>query len=147
MSALLIAVGNPLRGDDGVAERVLSLVPLFEDVERKAVFGLAPELAQEVARHDLVVIIDADVSVDEATLQPLDSASAEPPALVISHSLSPQCLFDLARELYTFGGKALLCRLPAKEFARPYQLTQTAADGAERAAQLLTTTLENYGVK
>ena len=137
MRALLIAVGNPLRGDDGVAERVLSLIPVADDLARMSVFNLTPELAQQVAQHDLVVIIDADTSAETVAITPVETEPELAPQPITSHGLTPDALVTLARRLYQFSGAALVCRIPAFEFAAPFRLGRRAASGAELAAQLI----------
>jgi hydrogenase maturation protease len=134
---LLIAVGNPLRGDDGVAERVLALIPERNDVARKAVFGLTPELAQELASYARVCILDAALQTQQPTLEALDLNCCKPDRSPIAHALSPEGLVALARELYGFAGSVSLCTLPARDFDAPFRLSEDAATGAEKAAQLL----------
>jgi len=58
---LLIALGNPLRGDDGVAQEVLALLAPRSNVFTEAPLDILPEMAAALAGFDLVVFIDADV--------------------------------------------------------------------------------------
>jgi len=61
---LVVGYGNPLRGDDGAgfnAAWLLSLDPRLQGADVLIRQQLTPELAEDVARADLVVLIDAAV--------------------------------------------------------------------------------------
>ncbi len=62
-SALLIGIGNTLRGDDGVGIRVAERARArFPHLTVLCVQGLSPELADTVAPFDLLLIVDACVA-------------------------------------------------------------------------------------
>ncbi|MBK6846367.1 MAG: hydrogenase maturation protease [Proteobacteria bacterium] len=141
-TTLLLAVGNVLRGDDGVAARVLDHVldqlGAGAGAQAMAVHGLTPELAEAVAAVGAVVILDADVGAATVTLEPLPEAAAgRGTGRVLSHSLTPAALIALARQLYGFNGAAWLCRLPARQLAYGTALSAVAeAAACEGARQL-----------
>ncbi len=101
-ATLVIGLGNTLRGDDAlgplVAQRVRDAVdPHRVTVLERAV--LAPELACEVARSDLVIFLDA--SVDGPVGQIVcREVTAQVSATSISHGSRPAGLLDLAQQLY-----------------------------------------------
>ena len=132
MAALVIALGNTLRGDDGVAHRVADLLGLRPGVEVRRVQQLTPELAEEIARAATVVFVDADAEARAACLEPL-SAKAQPAP--ITHTMTPNELIMLAGRLYGFRGEAYVCRVPAKDFAAGSALTHVAEASARTAAQ------------
>jgi hydrogenase maturation protease len=137
-TTLLIAVGNVLRGDDGVAARVLDQVGAGAGAQAMTAHGLTPELAEAVATASAVVILDADLTAATVTLEPLAEATANRNASrVLSHSLTPTALIALARQLYGFSGAAWLCRLPARQLAYGTALSAVAeAAACEGARQL-----------
>lgn len=139
MGDLLIAVGNPLRGDDGAAAHVVRQLPPAPQREVLEVIQLLPELAAVLWQHDRVVIIDADITASEPTLEPLEinRSIAGPPAEITSHGLRPQQLLALARDLFAFAGRALLCRVPARDFSLPHQLSDTCVQATTKAARLI----------
>ena len=102
---LVIGYGNLLRSDDGVgwhaAGRLLG-DPRLEGAEVITCHQLTPELAADVARASLVVLIDASVnrgapgSVVVRRIQPW----GDPPPLAWSHHLDPAALAGLASALY-----------------------------------------------
>lgn len=134
---LLIAIGNPLRGDDGVAAVLLE--ELAEELggwstpaaELQAVHQLTPELSLALAQASRVLFLDACVSsrTTEPWIEPLglaqsslDSPSLDSPSLdspgLSTHSLEPSALQTLACTLYGWKGEGSLLRVPA--FAFPH---------------------------
>ena len=98
---LIIGVGNPARGDDGVGPAVAACVEqdarLGGAVVRTAM-QLAPELAADVAAASVVVIVDARVGVEAGAV---DWAEVEHRSLgggpgPFSHHLDPAGLCHLA---------------------------------------------------
>jgi len=121
---LLIAIGNPLRRDDGIAHAALRQWSA-QDAEKLSVIQLTPELAETIAAFDRVVFLDADVTADHITIEPV---STKPPVPSLSHASSPAEIAALARALYGFQGEALVCRIPAGDLSFGELCTQSALD-------------------
>ena len=134
MHAVLFAIGNSLRRDDGVAHRVLALVGPVAGVLTHDVMQLMPEHAMELAPADQVFFIDADTTVGKPHVEPIP-ASVRSQSL--AHSLLPEAVVALSRRLYGFHGKAYLCRVPGADFSEGETLTETAEENAVGAAHLL----------
>lgn len=134
MQAALIAIGNSLRRDDGVAHRVLALVGPLADVLTRDVMQLMPELAMEFALAEKVFFIDADTTVGKPHVEAIP-ASVRSQSL--AHSLLPEAVVALSRKLYGFHGQAYLCRVPGADFSMGETLTETAEENAVGAARLL----------
>ena len=128
---LLIGIGNPLRGDDGVG--ALLVEELAEhlgswctpNAELKVVHQLTPEMASAVAGARRVLFVDACVATRTVvpwldTLQPeiCAEACAEAGGGLDSHQLQPGPLVALAHVLYGWRGDATVLRVPA--FALPH---------------------------
>lgn len=101
--ALLLACGNPLRGDDGVALHVASCLrnglcdpETHIHVEQQ----WTPELAEPISRSDLVIFVDASANVPPGKIecQSLEPVSRSPTSF--THQTSPAALLSLASELY-----------------------------------------------
>jgi len=146
-----IAIGNTLRGDDGVAHYALRLIATTPDDRNRVawgprvpadqvrlleVFQLTPELACIIAPADVVFFLDADSSAAEVVLAPIEMPCGNGSAL--AHSMSPAELVAIARHLYAFAGEAVLCRIPAKQFEFGEELTPQAKAAAESAAKMVT---------
>lgn len=101
---LILAYGNPLRSDDGVAWRAADALqgrfPLKVEVMR--LHELAPELAESLSRAEWVIFVDAatgphpgEIEIKELTGAP---TSAKAPAF--AHALNPQAIVSLGAQLY-----------------------------------------------
>ena len=112
---LLIAVGNPLRRDDGAAACVLETLGAIAGVKARQVMQLAPELAADFEGKRLAVILDADAAGEEVRLDPLPPDEA--PAPPLGHAVSPAEVLRLAHRLFGFSGDCYLCRIPGFDFA------------------------------
>ena len=104
MSRLLVlAYGNPLRGDDGVAWHIAqALGKMLRDpsTEIAILHQLTPELAETVSKADAVIFLDA-VADTLPGLISLESVDAAPPdSVAFTHILTPSTLLALARALY-----------------------------------------------
>jgi len=132
---LCIAIGNPLRGDDGVARRASALLPQDEQIRVLEVIQLTPELASEIARTDAVIFLDADPSITEVAFEPVESYPTH--STTLTHSIRPSEVLETARRLYGFAGEALLCRIPAWQFETGEGLTRQAEKAACSAAGLV----------
>lgn len=133
MSTLILGVGNTLRGDDGVAARVLELLArqTRPELDLRPTLSLVPELAVDIARHRRVIFVDADVRTENVTLERLDEDGRE--AL---HRFAPAQLVAWARQL-GFAGDAWVCRLPVEAMETGEALSERAAAAAGEAATLL----------
>ena len=101
MRTLIIGIGNPLRGDDGLGWDVageLSSELRRDDVQVLATHQLTPELSDLVSRADLVLFIDATRSEDPGTMRCQQVLPVAPPARH-SHALCPATLLSMAERL------------------------------------------------
>jgi len=127
---LLIACGNPLRRDDGLASEALRFLAQAPDRELRPVRQLTPELAEEAARFDRVVFLDADTSASRVTIEKLDVSMRS----ALTHFTTPAEIVALARGLFGFAGEALLCRIPARDFSPGEAPNPNALRFAQQAA-------------
>lgn len=105
---LVIGIGNPLRGDDGVG--ALLAVP----VGGRSVQQLTPELAAVLAELEAVLFIDAWLA--PAGAAPQLTAIAPAAGAAESHRLEPAQLLAISQTLYGRAPQAQLLRLPAYGF-------------------------------
>jgi hypothetical protein len=90
MRTLLIALGNPLRGDDGVAHAVIRLLEPRTGITTRALLQLTPEFAAELSGFDVAVFLDADVNAQEVSIEPMASIVPRP-ALTHSSASRESC--------------------------------------------------------
>jgi|SRR5450631_281590 hydrogenase maturation protease len=99
---LIIAYGNPLRCDDGLAWRAaekLSKLNFHGDLEIITRHQLTPELALPVSQANTVIFIDAAQGADPGEItsgpvKPQRSSSA------LTHDFSPSTILSVAQGLY-----------------------------------------------
>lgn len=138
--ALLIALGNPLRGDDGVAAYLAARFEGQADLLVRYANGLVPELSAELDGLDPVILIDADPQLTSPRLAEIQARSDRPWGATLTHHLSPAEWLALARQLYGFEGRAYLCHVPASDFDGE-ELSAAARAGADIAFQDLSVLL------
>jgi hydrogenase maturation protease len=135
MRAALIALGNPYRRDDGAAQRVLDLLGPVAGASVISLIQLTPEIGEEIAAMDLAVFIDADVAPGEARIEPVGRPAGSPNPL--AHAMGAEEVVEIARRLFDFAGRALLCRIPGFDFSEGEGLSGECERQARSAASLL----------
>ena len=119
---LIIAYGNPLRSDDGVAWRVADLIAekvSNSKVEILRLHQLAPELSETICHFAAVIFIDAAAADDKSVPGQIHVEEVAPQAPVTSrftHAISPQTIVALAAKLYGAKPHAFLVTVTAASF-------------------------------
>jgi len=125
--ALVIAFGNPFRGDDGLAWRVADdLEKNLESCQAKILrtHQLTPELAQNISGFRAVIFVDAAASTDSGA-RPGESQFGEIPRQTpdaspsnrLSHHLTPTLVMHLAATLYGTNARGFLMTVTGQNFA------------------------------
>ncbi len=133
-SSLLIGLGNPLRGDDGVGPWLVQKLEAGAAswLRIKVVDQLLPELAAELAEVERLLLVDAWRAPNAAVAQlrafdtatgpngvPASTKAANDPARAAwdsSHRLGPSELLALAATLYGHAPQADQLLIPAFHF-------------------------------
>jgi len=131
-SRLVIGIGNPLRGDDGIGAL------LADQVGGRSVQQLTPELAAELAELEAVLFIDAWLAPAGATpqLTPISPAAGAANGAADSHRLEPAQLLAISQVLYGHAPAVHLLRVPAYAFEHGTTLS-AGLQAALPAAQAL----------
>ncbi len=140
---LVIGIGNPLRGDDGVGAL------LAEEVGGDHVQQLTPELAAELARLERVLFIDAWLAPPGAAprldqLDPLLPGDGHGAAELASHQLDPAQLLALTDVLYGRVPQGWWLRIPAWTLAHGTTFSPALAASLPAARALLHGWLANH---
>jgi hydrogenase maturation protease len=121
-TVLIVAYGNPLRCDDGVAWRAADALEnkFSSDCKILRLHQLTPELAGTVRNFRAVIFVDAascDGSQDKPGTIRLDEirGGASEPAR-FSHVLSPKKVLDLALQLYGASPRAFVVTVAGENF-------------------------------
>ncbi len=116
---LVIGIGNPLRGDDGLgwaaAEQLAGDGEVDCDV--LAVHQLTPELAQWVAAATLVVLIDASREGEPGALCIRPLSLSEQPVPLSTHYTTPEELAALTTMLYERCPPLVIISLTGADFS------------------------------
>jgi hydrogenase maturation protease len=126
---LVIGIGNPLRGDDGVGAW------LAEQVGGRSVQQLTPELAEELAQLEDVLFIDAWLA--PAPAEPQLTAIGPAAGAVESHRLEPAQLLAASQALYGRTPRAHLLQVPAHAFDQGMELSPELQAALPSARALL----------
>jgi hydrogenase maturation protease len=126
---LVIGIGNPLRGDDGVGAR------LAEEAGGRSVQQLTPELAEELARLEVVLFIDAWLA--PAGARPELRELIPSGAAAESHRLEPVQLLAVCEVLYGRRPRGHLLRVPAFAFGHGTILSAELREGLPGARALV----------
>jgi hydrogenase maturation protease len=117
---LVVGYGNPLRGDDGIgwhAAELLATDPRLDGARVLAHHQLAPELAADISRASLVVLVDASAEGDPGAIR-VRTVEPRPAAQTTwSHHLDPRTLAGLAEALYGPVPPVVLVSVAAGSFA------------------------------
>jgi len=137
---LVVAWGNPLREDDGVAWHVLETLrrlrprPGRPALRLRHAHQLAPELADPVSRAAGVVFVDArrDGTPGEVRCERVRPAVGQNP---LAHSLSPQALLLYAEALYGRAPQAVVVSVAGERFGMGEELSATVRRSIPRATR------------
>jgi len=139
---LLIGYGNTLRSDDGVGQKVATIVEQWEvpGVRSLFVHQLTPELVTDIAQAELVIFVDAaiHVEVEVRKLVPRTEASDN-----LGHSLNPETLLSLTQILYNHIPDAYWILIPGINFEFGEDFSPLTQEGMEKALEEIKQLLGN----
>jgi hydrogenase maturation protease len=116
---LIIAYGNPLRSDDGVAWRVADALEAKRpaaEVELLRVHQLAPEVAETISHFNAVIFVDAAEGTGEAGEVQCQEVSPSADGARYSHHLTPGAVVALSKDLYGASPRAFSVTLTGESF-------------------------------
>jgi hydrogenase maturation protease len=141
---LVLGYGNPLRGDDTVGRVVARAIANWHlhNVKVLTLHQLAPELADDIARVDIVYFIDAcmDITLEHPQVTEIQSSLS---TVTVSHFSSPRDLLVLTKQLYNAEPRAYLIEMPAESFELSEGLSVKAEEGVREGLEYLRKALSN----
>ena len=128
---LVLAVGNPLRSDDGAGPAVAELLR-GDGVEARVLHQLGPELCEEVAAAAAVVFLDARAGgvPGEVVSRPLAPGGG---AGSTTHAVAPEVVLALAERLHGARPPALLLTVVGRSFDLGERLSPEVVAALPRA--------------
>jgi len=141
--ALIIGMGNPLRGDDGLGWHVIERLrdrAVDDGADLLACHQLTPELAAPVAQSERVIFIDAaagepagEIRVER--VEAVDGSDSLPGAL--SHRLDPPALVGYAKALYGKVPEAILVSVKGSDYPFSENLSEAAMSAVPGVLRLV----------
>jgi len=131
---VIVAYGNPLRSDDGLAWRAAEQLEkkVFQpDVEMFKLHQLTPEVAETCRRFQCAIFVDAASQADVGTgnageirVREINSLrdSANPPTR-FSHALSPDAILAMTAQLYGANPRTFLVTMTGDNFGHGESLS------------------------
>lgn len=128
LETLIIAYGNPLRGDDGVGPTAAQVVDSWRlpGVRVVIVHQLAPELIDAMKQAGRVLFVDADCSGSEKAYA-VREVEPKKSRHLLGHWESPASLLALLSELENRTPKAWLLTISGSAFEHGPQLSEAAS--------------------
>jgi hydrogenase maturation protease len=140
--ALLLACGNPLRGDDGFGGWLAAKAEeLFGDARLEVVASrqFTPEMAEPISTSDTVIFLDCSATSEPGhiALHPVEATTK--PARLMTHHMSPESLLWISQELYGRTPRvAYLITIGGESF----RMEERLSDAVRNAAPAVLTMVE-----
>jgi hydrogenase maturation protease len=137
---LVVGYGNTLRSDDGIgwhAAGLLAADPRLAGADVLACHQLVPELATDIRRASLVVLVDAAADGDPGTVSVRRVRPRSPRPASWSHHLDPEALAGLAEALYGAVPPIALVRVAAGSFAEGDRLSKALERALPRVVEVV----------
>jgi hydrogenase maturation protease len=133
----VVAYGNPLRGDDGVAWRIVERLEQAGDaVVPLALHQLTPEVALVLKQADGVIFVDAEVGPPPGNVGRVE-VTARVAEAGIAHHMRPETVLALAESLYGAHPRAALVTVAGERFDLTEELSPPVRRAIPRALRLI----------
>jgi hydrogenase maturation protease len=119
---LIVAYGNPLRSDDGVAWRAAAALQekfSFQEAEILTLHQLGPELAESASRSVCVIFVDAAAGPGrpgEIQVTEICESDSGHEASAFCHAMSPSQVLALAAQLFRSRPRAFSITVVGQNF-------------------------------
>ena len=144
---LIIAYGNPLRSDDGVAWRIADeLGTRCSDakVEIVRAHQLTPEMAETIAGCEATIFVDAADKGAPGQVQIAELAvGTQSEAKRFSHQLSPQGLMELSADLHGSCARSFSVTVGGVDFGHGEALSPVVAASVPIAVREIESLLQS----
>lgn len=142
---LVLACGNTLRGDDGVAWHIGSALKdelVNSEVEVILTQQLQPEHAEPLSRTDTAIFLDCSATSQPGVVSTLTLCAAQSPPRIFTHHLDPASLLKLTHDLYgSIPSRVVSITIGGKSFELREQLSEPATAAIPIAIQAVHRTI------
>ena len=144
---LVIAYGNPLRCDDGVAwqaaEEIRRKMPSIAEVV--CVHQLAPELAEEISRAGTVIFLDATGDGEPGKVV-CQIVYPDPIQARFSHHLAPAQVLTLCEQFYKVRPRGFLISISGHCFDHGERLTPSVTNALPQTVAAVSDLLQRLKI-
>ena len=148
--ALLLACGNPLRGDDGIAvllARYFRAALCEPQTKIQSSQQWTPDLAQQISQSDIVLFLDASATLPPGKVQFKKLEPAREFSSSMTHSISPEALLALAAQLYSRRPeRAFLLTIGGESFDHADRLSEPVRSAIPVAMDLIKAALSGVSL-
>jgi hydrogenase maturation protease len=139
--ALVLACGNPLRGDDGIAvviARYFRAEFCGPETDIRSSQQWTPELAEPISQSDIVLFVDASATLPPGKIQFKKVEPAQEFSSSMTHTISPEALLALSVQLYSRTPEcAYLLTIGGESFDYPDHLSESVRSAIPVALDLI----------
>jgi hydrogenase maturation protease len=126
---LIVGIGNPLRGDDGLGQALVEQLGQSSNLDCNvlAVHQLTPELAEQMAKADFVVLIDASREGKPGEVRVHQLPFPTPPqrsGALGPHHMRPEELIYLTAATYGYCPPVTIISVTGTQFDLDEQLSE-----------------------
>jgi hydrogenase maturation protease len=143
-SILILGIGNPLRGDDGIGAYVCAQLEQI-NIPRLSVqttHQLHTEWIYIFRQYDVVLLIDASLSDQEVLIRPISRAPASSSNL--SHHMAASQVAALTSLVVGSATRFFECAVPGDAFGLSDQLSEKGRMHADLAVASIKSWLEDF---
>ena len=140
-SALLLACGNPLRGDDGFGGWVAAIAQerfVSSQLEVVASRQFTPEMAEPISNADTVMFVDCSATSQPGQISLQRVTATTRPARIMTHHMSPESLLWMSHELYgRVPRAAYLITVGGESFSQEERLSNAVRSAAPAVLRMV----------
>lgn len=149
---LVIGIGNPIRGDDGLGWQVAGLLESrFAGsnlpVDAIQVQQLTMDLVDEINNTNLVVFIDAAAGEPVGQVSSCEISAGTALSVGGSHFFDPQTLLSAVQALYGTHPRAFLFSITTRSFRYCEELSPTIQSAIPGFVNLIADTILKYQIQ
>lgn len=131
---LVIGIGNPLRGDDGIGWFVAESLANRSDVDALPAHQLMPELARTISKYSTIIFVDACFGCDDIEIE-IASIESDSAAMLHSHSMSPHDVLQMSFLLFGSRPKAWIIHIPVTNCDQGHGMSDRSLSMANHALE------------
>jgi hydrogenase maturation protease len=148
--ALVLACGNPLRGDDGVAivlARYFRAALCEPQTNIQSSQQWTPELAEPISQSDIVLFLDASATLPPGTVEFKKVEPVREFSSCTTHTMKPEALLALAGQLYSHQPeRAYLLTIGGQSFDHADRLSEPVRSAIPVALDLIKAALSGVSL-